>query len=90
MTMRFATCGWLLVALAGTTALAQTHPTKKPVRKQAVVRKQVLQSVSREDIEPYPHSDSKTVVAVPFDSNKVYTYVEQMPTLNGQESTKLV
>jgi hypothetical protein len=42
--MKFATSCWLLVALASTTALAQTHP------------------------------------------NPVYTYVEQMPTLNGQHA----
>ena len=88
MTMKLATCCWLLVVLAGTTTLAQTPPKEKPVRKQAVMRKQVPQSVSREDIESYPLypvCDLKTIAAVPLDSNKVYVYVEQMPTLNGQE-----
>ena len=87
MTMKLATCCWLLVVLAGTTTLAQTPPKEKPVRKQAVMRKPVPQSVSREDIESYPLypvCDLKTIAAVPLDSNKVYVYVEQMPTLNGQ------
>jgi TonB family protein len=69
MTMKFATCCWLLVALAGTTALAQTHPEKKSGSKPAVMRKHL-----------------RTAVAEPFDSTKVYVYVEQMPTLNDQNA----
>jgi len=33
----------------------------------------------------FPQCSLKTVVTEPSDSEKVYTYVEQMPTLNGQE-----
>jgi hypothetical protein len=69
MTMKFATCCWLLVALAGTTTLAQTHPEKKRSSKPAVMRKHL-----------------RTAVAEPFDSTKVYVYVEQMPTLNDQNA----
>ena len=91
MPIKLATCCWLLIALASTTALAQTHPQKKPVRKHTVVRKQVPQKVLRDEIEPYPLlleeyplCNLKTVVAEPLDSTRVYTYVAQMPTLNGQ------
>jgi protein TonB len=93
--MRFTTC-WLLTALATTTALAQTPPKKKPVRKQAVVRntaeedgwkREKQENASR--ITTYCHlsldpegmpPDSQLAV----DPNPIYTYVEQMPLLNGQ------
>lgn len=90
--MKFATCCYLLAALAGTTALAQTPPKQKLVRKHAVVRRQVPTSVSRQH---YIESDSRhfpplveeyvETVEVP-ECSKVYTYVEQMPTLNGQNA----
>lgn len=82
----------LLVALAGTTALAQTHPQKKLVRKQAVVRHPLATSVAvqtREEfcVEPLlPPAIEEVVTEEIPDSLKVYTYVEQMPTLNGQNA----
>jgi TonB family protein len=85
--MKFITCCWLLIALTGITALAQTHPKKKSIRKQTVVRR-VMEKA------PPPYSEQQYCIAslrspdemtvVPFDSTYIYTYVEQMPTLNGQ------
>jgi TonB family protein len=78
----------LLAALIGTTALAQTHPTKKPVRKHTVIRRRVTTGVVERPQSIYcyfPHQDIKEApTVVPFDSTNIYTYVEQMPTLNGQ------
>jgi TonB family protein len=81
----------LLAILTSTAALAQTHPKKKPVRKHTVVR-QVTEK------EPPPYGEQRYCIAslrspdevtvVPFDSTYVYTYVEQMPTLNGQEACR--
>jgi TonB family protein len=82
MTMKFATYCWLVVALAGTTALAQPHSKKKLARKHAVVRRQVTESVVREPLLP-PTIEYVETARLP-DSAKVYTYVEQMPMLNGQ------
>jgi len=87
--MKFATCCLLLVALAGTTVLAQTPPKKKPVHKHVVVRRRVIS-----DLVERPYNEQQYCIAslrppdvetvVPFDSTYIYTYVEQMPTLNGQ------
>ena len=63
---RFATSCGLLVALAATTTLAQTHPRKKDIR------------------ENLPQGGEQSRPA-PLDT-KVYTYVEQMPLLNGQHA----
>jgi hypothetical protein len=97
-TMRCATSCWLLVALTATTALAQTHPKKKPVRKHAVVRQLGSESVKaqypkrgyEEEGPPplmpelqYPSPSPEPEV---IESTKVYTYVEQMPLLNGQHA----
>jgi TonB family protein len=89
--MKFAICCWLLVVLAGTTALAQTHPKYKRSGSPIVVHKNLPQRVLRDEVESYPlhmeeylHCELKTAVAEPFDSTRVYAYVEQMPTLNGQ------
>jgi TonB family protein len=94
--MRFSTSCWLLAALTATTALAQTHPKKKLVRKPAVVRHtaenngwegEKQENVSRSTT--YCHislgfegmpPDSQVTV----DPNPIYTYVEQMPFLNEQ------
>lgn len=88
--MKFPTYCCLLVALAGTTALAQTHPRKKPVRKHAVVQRRVTtNTVGRPDTEPgYRHlppllNEYIETVEV-LECSKTYVYVEQMPTLNGQ------
>jgi hypothetical protein len=88
--MKFTTTCCLLVALAGTTALAQMHPKKKPVRKHAVVRPPITESVAvqnREEficVEPLlpPTMEDIVTVEIP-DSLKVYTYVEQMPMLSN-------
>lgn len=89
--MRVTTC-WLLAALATTTALAQTHPTK-PVRKPAIVhrlhrnkQKTTAKSFIEQDIyEDLTSRDEHTEPAT-LDPNPVYTYVEQMPILNGQQT----
>jgi len=95
--MRFATC-WLLAALTATTALAQTHPKKKTVRKSVVQQskrdKESVKKVFRRDIhETFKQDihedftqDGEQSQPAPLDYNRVYTYVEQMPTLNGQSS----
>jgi TonB family protein len=71
--MKFATYCWLLVTLAGTTALAQTHPKKKPA----------IESGYRH----FPPLVAEHIETVKLpDSTKVYTYVEQMPQLNGQNA----
>jgi hypothetical protein len=64
--MKFATSCCLLLALAATTALAQTHPKKKDIH------------------ENFPRDGEQSQPA-PLDA-KVYTYVEQMPLLNGQHA----
>jgi hypothetical protein len=89
MHVRLATC-WLLLALGGSAALAQTPPKQKPVRKHAVVQQRVATSVvGHPYIEsdycylPYRSVEEVETIEVP-ECSKVYTYVEQMPTLNGQ------
>lgn len=64
-TMRVATPCWLLLALAATTALAQTHPKKKN--------------------SPEELTQGGEQTPAPLNA-KVYTYVEQMPLLNGQNA----
>ena len=64
--MKFATSCCLLISLAGTTALAQTHPKKKDIH------------------ADFTQSGEQSPPA-PLDA-KVYTYVEQMPLLNGQHA----
>ena len=88
--MRFATC-WLLVTLAATTALAQTHPKKKPIRKPAIVqqphrdRQEFIEEAARQDIHEDFTQGGEPSQPTPADA-KVYTYVEQMPLLNGQHA----
>jgi TonB family protein len=90
--MRYPTYCWLLVALATTTALAQTHPKKKPVRKPAVVRNTAPEQDwktdkwERDNLTHYCTLplEMPTDSQVEVDPNPVYTYVEQMPLLNGQ------
>lgn len=87
MTMNLAYCCGLLL-LGATTTPAQIHPQKKPVRKQAVARRRVTTHVVE------AHAEQEYCVAslrppvvesreLP-ECRKAYTYVEQMPTLNGQ------
>jgi TonB family protein len=94
--MRFATSCWLLVALTATTALAQTHPRKKPVRKPAVVsstaeddswKREKQENASRITTYcslPLDPEQLPTDSQIEVDPNPIYTYVEQMPLLNGQ------
>lgn len=76
----------LLAILTSTAALAQTHPKKKPVRKHTVVRQRVTTDVVKRSESIYCYFANQDIeeapTVVPFDS--IYTYVEQMPTLNGQ------
>ena len=99
--MRFTTTCCLLAALTATTALAQTHPRKKPARKHPARKHTVVRSTAANDdwksekqerdsrITTYCHlsldpegmpPDSQLAV----DPTPIYTYVEQMPLLNGQ------
>jgi hypothetical protein len=93
MTMKFAGHCCLLVALAATTALAQTHPKKQRSREPATVQQagRTRQQLAEEGFiqntyEGLNQNDEIARHTQPTnpDSNKVYTYVEQMPTLNGQ------
>jgi hypothetical protein len=88
--MKLTTC-CLLAILTGTAALAQTHPEKKSARKPVVVRKQETEAPDLEPIRRMcgeiriPSRSSEATQYVQPDSNKVYTYVEQMPMLNNQK-----
>ena len=92
-TVRFSTSCWLLVTLTTTTALAQTHPKKKPARKPALVQRlhrnkqePTGKPFRTQDIyEDFTSIDAPTEPAT-LNPNPVYTYVEQMPTLNGQHA----
>jgi hypothetical protein len=87
--MRFATSYWLLVALTATAALAQTHPKKQRSREPAAMqeagrtRQQLAEKAFTQNT--YEGLDQHTQPAT-SDPNPVYTYVEQMPTLNGQHA----
>ncbi|RZK29747.1 MAG: hypothetical protein EOO63_08385, partial [Hymenobacter sp.] len=89
--MRFATSCGLLVALTATTALAQTHPQKKTVRKPATVqppqrdRQEFTEQVLKQDIHEDFTPGGEQSQPAPLDA-KVYFYVEQMPLLNGQQA----
>jgi hypothetical protein len=90
--MKLATYCCLLLALVGTTTLAQTHPKKKSARKPVIVRKQETEAPDLEPIQRMcgeiriPSRSSEATQYVQPDSNKVYTYVEQMPLLDGQHA----
>ena len=95
MTLKLATYCWLLAGLAATATLAQTPPRKKPARKHAVIRKHFPPLFPRADRDHYSLHieeefalyDKHATTTVDFDSTRVYTYVEQMPTLNGQPAS---
>jgi len=83
--MRFATCCCLLLALASTTSLAQIHPKKKRAHRPVITDKpaQVARQVKEWECSlPFevPQDSTVEVEAAP---NRIYTYVEQMPTLPG-------
>jgi hypothetical protein len=87
MNVKLATCCWMLLALGGSAALTQTHPKKKYSHRHAVVKKPVPY-----DLDPpvaFCGIDDGTEIkpsTVPDGPSPVYTYVEQMPTLNGQNA----
>ena len=95
MNVKLATC-WLLFALGGSAALAQTHPLKKRSRKPVVVHKQGRTRAQEAEYAFIQNTysmlergcDQVGRYAQPEqpDPNPVYTYVEQMPTLNGQNA----
>jgi len=81
----------LLAVLIGTAALAHTRPPQKPARKHTVVRQPIAKSTTAQSRKEWicvgpllPPAINDAVAAELPDSGKVYTYVEQMPTLNGQ------
>ncbi len=89
--MRCVTFCWLLVALPATTALAQTRPAKKLIRKPVVGQNKWPTRMQDQEDAFIQHSYELPDTAhraqpAPPDTNRVYTYVEQMPTLNGQGS----
>jgi len=90
--MRFVTSCGLLVALAATAALAQTRPKKSATHRSALRPKATAPQPEpwmKDDREPYPYlPEDFAQIPAPEPSNldKVYTYVEQMPLLDGQGS----
>jgi hypothetical protein len=78
---------WLLAALASTTALAQPHPKKKPVRKQAVVRRRTTRHVSRVamDAPDYPYPEERSDCSQPR-GTELLNFVK-MPTLTEAGDT---
>ena len=89
--MRFSTFCGLLVALATTTALVQTHPKRPAARNATPKAKAALPQPEswKGEREPYPYLPedfAQEPVPEPSDPNPVYNYVEQMPTLNGQHA----
>jgi TonB family protein len=95
MNIKLVTC-WLLFALGGSAALAQTHPKKKPSRKPVVVH-EPGRTRAQEAEEAFIQRTYTTLKhdcdqvgryaqPEPLDPSPVYTYVEQMPTLNGQNA----
>jgi TonB family protein len=99
MNRKYAYCASLMVALIGSSALAQTSP-KKRVDKPVVVRPRVMEKLTP-PVEPQPCRIGEIefekeemrlfelgdTLGKPLDSNRVWTYVEQMPTLNGQNAS---
>lgn len=87
MNVKLTTCCLLLLALSGSAALAQPHPKKKYSRGHVVVKKPV--SYALDPPVAFCGIDDGTErkpSTVPNDPGPVYTYVEQMPTLNGQNA----
>lgn len=92
--MRFATfCRLLVVALMATAALAQTHPTVQPSREPATVQKagRTRQQLAEEAFIQntyeglnHAHEIARHTQPATADPSRVYSYVEHMPTLNGQ------
>lgn len=87
MTLKLATCCWLLLALSGSAALAQTHPkqkrTKSVLLKDAPVNSEPVTNQLNGHPPDWPGLD---LSSEPGDTTKVYVYVEHMPLLNGQNA----
>lgn len=84
MNRKYAYYAWLLVAFMGSCALDQTRPSKrasKPVVVPAPVTDRPEPYV--ETVITYPPPPA---IEEPFDYNRVHTYVDYMPTLNGQDA----
>jgi TonB family protein len=98
MNRKYAYCASLVVVLMGSSALAQTPP-KKRVGKPVVVRPRVTEK-HKNSVEPWECHireiefgreqmrlfELGDTLGKPLDANRVWTYVEQMPTLNGQNA----
>ncbi|RSK38425.1 energy transducer TonB [Hymenobacter perfusus] len=98
MNRKYAYCASLVVALMGSSVLAQIPPRKhvgKPVVVRPRVREEPKPSVepwechigeiefAREQMRLFELGDT---LGQPLEANRVWTYVEQMPTLNGQNA----
>jgi TonB family protein len=85
--MKFITYCWLLAALASTTALAQPHPKKKPIRKHAGVRRRTTRHVSRvvTDAPDYHYPGERSDCSQPK-GNELLTFVK-IPTLTEAGDT---
>ncbi|SFQ82470.1 energy transducer TonB [Hymenobacter arizonensis] len=87
MNRKYACYAGLLVALLGSNALAQTRP-KKRASKTVAVPESVPERRQTYTAQEYGIDPSTPILPIeePIDQNRVYTYVEQMPTLNGQNA----
>jgi hypothetical protein len=77
----FACCIWLLAFLMGSSTLAQTQPHKHRSTRAAEQQEQV----PVKPVYMYPPPPSSPEEPLSY-QQKVYVYVDQMPTLNGQNA----
>lgn len=94
MPLQLAGC-YCLLLLGATATLAQTHPRKKPVRKPVVVQKEWPTRMRDEEDAFIQHTyelldTARSTQPAPLGANRVYTYVEQMPALNGQTGLPVI
>jgi hypothetical protein len=95
--MNFTTCcGLLLLLGATTTTLAQPHPPKKrsckpvPVQQGRTRQEEAEDAFLERSYETYARNRDcseimrRSAQPEPVNTNPVYTYVEQMPTLHGR------
>ncbi|RZJ93101.1 MAG: hypothetical protein EOO60_05940 [Hymenobacter sp.] len=76
----FTCCTWLLALLMGSSTLAQTQPKKRSSKHVAE-----QEEVPVKPVYMYP-SPPSSLEEPPDYYNQVHTYVDQMPTLNGQNA----
>jgi hypothetical protein len=85
MPSKLATCGWLLLALAATTTLAQRPPKRKSYHKAGGAQPVQAAPEARKkaaSLSCYLPLEEQEVFALVVEApNQVYTYVEQMPAL---------